>query len=556
MKHLAGKDALLEQLVSDGTQYIFGNPGTTEQAFMDALQDHPEVTYILCLHEGVAVSMADAYARATRRPTFVQLHIAPGLGNAMGMLYNAFTSHTPMVVYVGQSASDIRLQEPLLGADLVAMAGPVTKWAYEPNNAAEIPQTLRRAVKTADEHPQGPVLVSLPIDIMEDRVDVEICPTSLTRWRVHPDPEAIDEAAALLADSKQPLVIIGDGISLSNAQAGVQHLAEQIGAPIYQAYSTEVNVAFDHPLYAGSLPYTSAQAAEIIAGVLEAHDVVIAIGTPVFRLIFPQPQLSVPSGRPFIHIDLDERELGKNTVGALQIKADCGAAIESLLQRLDERRPVDADRRASTIAERIGATRDAWLARDRERWNQTPISIPRLMGEIADALPADASIFDEAMTSSSALQRYIAPLPGQYFRARGGGIGPGIPGAIGLQLARGKQPVVGVVSDGASMYAITALWTAAHHDVPVVIVVCNNGAYRILKNNLVDYLGPAAVARHFVELDLSPPELRFDEIARSMGVHGRRVEHPADIAPALAEAFALRRPALIDVVVEGAARVE
>ena len=218
MPLVTGKRALLEQLVADGVRYIFGNPGTTEQPFMDLLQDYPQLEFILCLHEGVAISLADAYARATRKPAFVELHIAPGLGNAVGMLFNAKVGQSPLVVYVGQSASRALFQEPLLSGDLVEIATPVTKWAYEINHAADLPQVVRRAFKVADEAPQGPVVLSIPIDVMDEEADVAIQPSSYTRWRAHPDPAAMDEAADLLARSRRPMIVTGDGVALSNGQ--------------------------------------------------------------------------------------------------------------------------------------------------------------------------------------------------------------------------------------------------------------------------------------------------------------------------------------------------
>jgi benzoylformate decarboxylase len=494
--------------------------------------------------------MADAYARATRRPSFVQLHIAPGLGNAMGMLFNAHASRTPMVVYAGQAASDVLAHEPLLSADLVDMAKPVTKWGYEPSHAVEVPQALRRAITIASDPPQGPVLLSLPIDVMDDSADVRIAPTSLTSWQVRPDPQAIDQAAEMLAASDNPLLLIGDGVALCGGQHHVARLAQKLGAPIWQAYSSEVNVPFDDPMLAGSLPNTSSRASELTARLLAQHDVVLAIGAPVFRFVFPQPGPALPTGVQFVHIDLDGRELGRSTVGGLLIKSDCAVAAQELCRRLDSRPLAAAPARTERIRAEIAAARAAALERDREHWDDQPISVPRLMAEIAAALPPGTAIFDEAMTSSSTLLRYITPAPGHYFRARGGGIGPGIPGAVGLKLALGDTPVIGIVSDGASMYSLTALWTAAHHGIPVVIVVCNNGSYRILKENLADYLGESGADRRFVELDLTAPELRFDQIAEAMGVHGRRVEDPDELGPALRAAFALGRPAVIDVPIQ------
>ena len=172
------------------------------------------------------------------------------------------------------------------------------------------------------------------------------------------------------------------------------------------------------------------------------------------------------------------------------------------------------------------------------------------MSEIADVLPHDAAVFDEAITSSGVLQRYVIPRPGRYFRARGGGLGPGLPGTLGLKLAMPDRPVVGVVADGSAMYSVSAFWTAAHHRIPVTWVICNNASYRILKENLIDYLGPSHPARKFVAMDLTDPPLRYDRIAESMGVRGWRVERPSDLRPALESALASGAPAVVDVAIQ------
>jgi benzoylformate decarboxylase len=255
-----------------------------------------------------------------------------------------------------------------------------------------------------------------------------------------------------------------------------------------------------------------------------------------------------------IHIDVDGWEIGKNVPGVLGIKADCRAALCALVERLESRAPSDARERVERIASEERRRREQVLADDRRSWDDSPIAVPRLMSELADLLPPEAAIFDEAVTASPALTRYVKPRPGQYFRGRGGSLGPGLPGAVGLKLAMPERPVVGVVADGAAMFTMSALWTAAHHRVPVTWVICNNASYRILKENVMDYLGSSHGTRRFVAMDLTDPPLRFDRLAESMGVHGRRVDRPDDIRPALEEALAMRAPALVDVVLQSAVR--
>ena len=547
---MTGKRAFVEQLIADGVRYVFGNPGTTEQAFLDTIGEYPDIEFILCLHEGVAVSMADAYARATGKPAFVQIHIAPGLGNAMGMIFNAKASHSPLLVYAGQAASDALLQEPILSDDLVAMANPITKWAWEVHHAADIPLAVRRGLKTAEEPPRGPVFLSIPIDVMEQTAEVSIETTSYVRWQVRPDPAAIAEAGEILAGASRPAVIVGDGVAVSSAHAEVALLAETLGAPIYNGYTSEVSVAGDHPLLARVLPRGSADSPDIVARILGAHDVVIAVGTPVFRFVFPRPGPVVPAQTKVIHLDIDGWELGKNLPGVLGIKADCRAGIVDLLDDLSSRTLDGVRERTDAIRRAVLDGRAGALAADRARWDDTPISPARLMSELAGVLSPDAVVFDEATSAGAALARYLSLGPGCYFRARGGGIGPGMPGPVGLKLALPDRPVVGVVSDGSAMYSITALWTAAHHRVPVTWVICNNGRYGVLEQNLRDYRGELASDRGFVGTDLSDPPLRFDRIAESLGVHGRRVERPEDLRPAFEEALGLGAPALVDVVID------
>jgi benzoylformate decarboxylase len=549
MPRMTGKRALLEQLVADEVRYIFGNPGTTEQAFMDLLQDYPQLEFILCLHEGVAVSLGDAFARATRKPAFVELHIAPGLGNGVGMLFNAKVGQSPLVVYVGQSASRALFQEPLLSGDLVEIATPVTKWAYEIDHAADLPQAVRRALKVADEAPQGPVVLSIPIDTLDEEADVAIRPTEYTRWRAQPDPRAADEAADLLAVARRPMIVVGDGVALSDGQEEVARLAELLGAPVYQGYTTEVNVPPDHPLVAGTLPFTNAAAPEVTGKLWAEHDVVLALGVPLFRFIFPRPGVVRAPDTKVIQVDLNGWEIGKNLPEAIGIKADCRAMLRALLERLESRPPAGARERAGAIAAATRTRREQMAADDRKAWDATPISVPRLMSEIAAVLPQDAAVFDEAITSSTVLQRYLRPRPGRYFRARGGGLGPGLPGTLGVKLAMPDRPVVGVVADGSAMYSVSAFWTAAHHRIPVTWVICNNSSYRILKENLIDYLGPSHPGRKFMATDLTDPPLRYDRIAESMGVRGWRVERPDELRPALERALALGAPAVVDVAI-------
>src|SRR2546425_7652893 len=275
----------------------------------------------------------------------------------------------------------------------------------------------------------------------------------------------------------------------------------------------------------------------------------------MFQLIFPEVQNPVPAGTKIVQIDINPWEIGKNVNPDLAFLADPKAALAELCEQVRRHRTPDQSRvaaeRAQKIAERTKAARARYWEQAKKSWDATPISAPRLMHEIRHALPDDALVFAEAITNSAHLTQALMPdEPGRLVRVRGGGIGPGLPGSLGAQLARPDRKVVGICSDGAAMYSISALWTAAHHRIPVTYVMLNNAAYRILKLNMVKYLGTAARGRKFVAMDLTDPDLRFDRMAEAMGVPGRRVERPEDLAPALKEALAIDGPSLIDVAME------
>src|SRR5215467_7731496 len=522
----------MEQLIADGVRHIFGNPGTTEQGFMDILQDYPQMQFMLALHEGVAMSMADTYARITRRPAFVEVHIAPGLGNAMGMMHNARIGKSPLVIYAGQSPSDVLLQEPHLSGPLVDMARPIAKWSAQIEHAHDVPRALRRAFKIAAEPPQGPVFLGLPMDVLDAEAEVEIAPTTFTNWRTRPNAEGLDQLAEVLVGAERPMLMVGDSVNLAEAQREVTQVAELLGAPIFECYASEFNVPACHPLYLGSVDFVSPKN---LRATLADCDVLFVVGAPVFQLIFPEPEAPVlGKNTRLVQLDCFTHELGKNVRPDIALVGDPKAGLAELAGLIQERqsgarKEAAVERRARAEA-RVARSNESYWANARKNWDASPISGPRLMHEIKQALPDNALVFSESVTNGKHLEMAIAPeAPGQLVKVRGGGIGPGLPGTLGAALARPDRKVVGVCSDGAAMYSVSALWTAAHHRIPVTFVMLNNRAYRILKLNMLEYLGEGAAGREFVAMDLTEPELRFDRMAEAMGVPARRIERPEEL---------------------------
>ncbi len=553
MPRLTGRYAFLEQLVTDGVTHIFGNPGTTEEAFIDALQDYPQLQYILALHESVAVGIADGYSRATDRPSFVQLHINPGLGNAMGMLYNAYRTQTPMVVYAGQHPQHGSSQEPILFGDLVRMAEPVTKWAAHVEDAGEIPVLLRRAFKAAMEPPRGPVFLSIPTNVMDEEAEVDTVPTAYTNTRIRPDPEAVERIAQVLIDAQTPVIVCGAGVATSGAQSELVRLAETLGARVHSSFAAEMPFPADHPLYAGLLNVISEPA---LRSQLSGADVVLAVGTPILTLLFPFAEPPFPPRAPVIHIDLNPWEISKNWPVQHGIMADPKMALADLLAALQKHLTPDyrdaAQRRAQAIQEMVRQTMQAMDSSAQAKWDGVPIAPARMAKELAGAIAPGTVLFDESITTGGFVMRHLRMSePGTHYRAAGGGLGPGMPNPIGIKLARPDRPVLSVIGDGAALYTIQALWTAAHHSVPVTWVVANNASYRILKLNMLEYLGGDAPGRRSIAMDLTDPPLDFSRIAASFGVEGVRVEHPDQIGDAVREAQAAQEPRVVDIVIDG-----
>lgn len=548
-----GRFAILDQLLADGIHYMFGNPGTVEQGFLDALSDYQDLQYILTLQESVAVAIADGYARATRRPAVVQLHSGVGLGNGIGMMYQARRGHAPLVVISGEAGVRYDAMDAQMAADLVAMAEPVTKWATRVVDPSSLLRVLRRAIKVAATPPMGPVFVCLPMDVLDAPNEEAVVPTSFPVTRVAPEPEQIAQMAAMLAAGRKPMIIMGDGVAASGAQAELTRVAELLGAEVWGADSSEVNMSATHPLFKDLLGHMFGEHSSAITS---QADVVLICGTYVFPEVFPALSGVFAPGAKVIHIDLNACEVAKNFPVDLGLISDPKTTLARLAAALEATMTPEQREAASARTSQCAAAREQEVAAQREadkgRRDAIPLHPSRFMEELADQLPKDAMIFDEALTTSPDLVHYLPPAtPGHYFQTRGGSLGVGIPGAIGLKLAHPDKTVIGFSGDGGSMYTIQALWTAAHHRIGAKFVICNNHSYELLKLNMQQYWRERQLPeREFpASFELQDPDIRFDELARAMGVQAVRVERPEQIGPAIRQALVDDEPFLIDLVI-------
>jgi benzoylformate decarboxylase len=550
-----GRFALFEQLLADGIPYMFGNPGTVEQGFLDALADYPALEYVCALHETVAVGVADGYARASRRPAVVQLHSGVGLGNGIGMMYQAKRGHAPLVVLAGDAGVRYDAMDAQMAADLVGMAEPVTKWAARVTHPASLLRMLRRAIKIASTPPMGPVFLALPMDVLDAPNTERAVPTVVPATRTVPEPALLTRAARLLAGAEHPMIIVGDGVAFSEGQPELARVAELWGAEVWGADSSEVNLSAGHPHYRGELGHMFGQHSQPIT---VRADAVLICGTYVFPEVFPSLDGAFAAAARVVHVDLDANAIAKNFPADLGLVSDpkltLAGLAESLGREMSPAQREAATRRSRRLAADKARDHEAQRRADRARWDENPMPAARFMSELAELAPGEAIIFDEALTTSPDLVRYLPPTqPGAYFQTRGGSLGVGIPGALGLKLAHPDRTVFGFTGDGGGMYTIQALWTAAHHQIGAKFVVCNNRSYRILKLNIQQYWRERGLPDHEFPacFELGDPELRYDRIAESLGVPAVRVETGSQVRPAITRALETDGPFLIDLVIDG-----
>ncbi len=556
MTRMLGKHALAEMLVAEGVEYIFGNPGTSETPFLDGLQDYPQLQYIQALQEGTAVGMADGYARATGKPAFANIHIAGGLANGISGLYNAFRGGTPLVLTAGNSDTRMLINEPVLSGDLVEMTEQYTKWSVEVRHASDIPVAIRRAFKEAKTPPTGPVFVSFPWDTLDEEVDFEAVGSSEGFFRIRPDAAAVERSTELLASAENPVIVVGDRVAQAGAVEQVVRVAEQTGARVVATSYSEVNFPTAHPQWGGMLNLNSPATARQFANA----DVVMAVGTDVFASFLYVDVPFLQPGTKLIHLDSNYWEIEKSYPTEVGIMADPAAGMADLAASLESSMTGGQREAAATRAATLAAARQRDAERYQERikptWDNLPMPVERMMHELAAAVPPDTIVADEAVTSRPALNRaFDFEKPGDIYGIRGGALGWAMPGALGVKLAHPDRPVLAVVGDGASMYTVQALWTASRYNIPVVYAICNNQAYRILKVNMEVYLRDMLDDRErdsdYVGMDFAN-RLDLAMMAQAMGVHGERVDDPAEIGPAIQRAFESGRPALLDITISGA----
>ena len=551
MNRIGGGSAFLTLLKDEGVTHMFGNPGTTELPIMHAMRDHQDLEYVLGLQESLVVAMADGFSRATGKLTACNVHVAPGLGNAIGSIYNAKFTGTPMIITAGQQEQGHGLTEPLLYDPLVPIAEPVVKWATEITRIEDLPRVIRRAAKIAMAPPSGPVFLSLPGDVLNDEAGIDLGTSTRVNTRVRPADDVLDGLAERILAAKNPVILCGDEIVKSDALAEAADFAEALGAHAYQqTVPYGAHFLSEHVCYMGGLSRDQ----QHVRDTLSPYDLMIVLGADVLRMSVWSEVDPMPADMKVIQIGLVDWEMGKNYAAEQAIGADVRETLRALT-------PMLKAKGGSALAEKAAASCKElaeinWSAKRAkitggiaETGGGSPINPDWMTMQVVDALPANAVVVHEGLTSTRHLNNLLAYKDRySYHGFASGGIGWAVPAAVGIQLADLDRPVCAIIGDGSSMYSIQALWTAAHKNLPMTYVIAANRSYRILKQRLKLF----HQNEHYVGMDLDDPIIDFVGLAQSLGLTAERVDEPDALKPALDKALANAGPNLIEVVVDNA----
>jgi benzoylformate decarboxylase len=513
------RERIFEVLRAHGMTTMFGNPGSTELPF---LQNYPEdFEYVLGLQEASVVALAVGYAFLKEEAALVNLHTTAGTGNAMGAIVTAWHAQAPIVITAGQQDRRQIRAEPFLWGRQADFVKPYVKWSIEPHLATDIPGALERAYHVAMSEPRGPVFVSIPMDGMDDECPaVEIRKVS---HRAAPDPEAIREFAKILSAGKEIALIAGEEIDAAGATSAVVELAERLQAPVYLSpLSHTWGFPTRHELFRGELPAAMAPLAEK----LSAFDTVLVVGSTVFNYYPYIPGPVVKLGTKALQITNDPNVASRSLTG-LSIVGNIQLTVKELLKFV-ERRSSSKTGESSRPVRKVDAS--------------IPPSSEYVQLRLAEAIPSNAIVFNEAPTSERFFQAALT-LPHSHYQTASGGLGFAMPAAVGAALAQNDRPVVCITGDGSAQYSIQALWTAARRSARVTFIVMNNGEYAILKA-----FGMLLHSEKVPGLDV--PGIDFEGLAKGYGVDFRKITKPEEIAEQVRDAISSNKPNLIDLPID------
>ncbi len=548
---MIGAEVVCNILKNEGVKYVFGVPGNSEVPLLDALANTKGLKYISAVHESVSMGMADGYSRASGNIGIALVHTTPGTANIIGNLSNAYDAGTPLVAIAGQQDSRLQWCDPLLDSDLLPMVSQHTKDRWRVGRVEDIATALNRALKEASTPPTGPVFLVIPRDLQAQALTVDNLPPPrrAVPMSIRPDKDYLKKAAQLLVSAEQPAVMAGSQVPSADAIPDLIKLAEMLGAPIFTTgLVPKFIVPTDHPLYFGRVPPIGFG----LPGLESPADVLVAVGSKLFKQLFHIEGPIIPPSTKLIHIDHDPKALARECqaevalVGSPKtVLAELAAEVNRLMSPKRRQKSQQRFEKLQTAREQAKAACEADFKRE---WDDVPLRPSRAIREIANVLPPNSVVVDEAVMLTS----YVASImeftkPGSYFCSITC-LGWGLPASLGVALASPRKPVVALVGDGSALFGIQALWSAAKYQIPVIMVVLNNQGYAAVKWGFASY--PERKSGEEADLGYDLGKVDFPKLAQSFGISGQRIEKPQEIGPVLRKAIRSKKPSLIDIIVD------
>jgi benzoylformate decarboxylase len=517
------RDAIYDLMRRFGMTYVFGNPGSTELPFFRTFPD--DFRYVLGLQEAVVAGMADGYAQATRNASLVNLHSAAGVGNAMGNIFTAYKNHTPMVITAGQQARSILPFEPFLAsAQSTELPRPYVKWSVEPARAEDVPLAFARAYYTAMMPPRGPVLVSIPADDWER--PAELVPQRVVSRELRPDPHVIERIARAINHSHSPAIVVGAGVDRDDAWDEMVRLAESTNARVWAApMSGRCGFPEDHALFAGFLPPMR----EKIVGLLHGHDVILVTGAPAFTYHVEGHGPHAPDGATICQLIDDPATAAWTPVGMAAVGGIRLALLDLLAHVVEKRRVRPSGRGPIPRVE-----------------PSTPMSVAYVLQTLQEVRDSKSIVVEEAPSARPVMQSHLPITRSEgFYTMDSGGLGWGMPAAVGIALAKPGEKIIALMGDGSSMYSIQALWSAAQWKLPITFIVLNNRRYAALR----EFAPVFAFSEDETVQGTELPNIDFAMLARAQGCEGLRVEDAFELKETLFRALQAPLPVLVEVEV-------
>ena len=555
LENMTGGELMAEFLIDWDVPYVFGLAGSEEVGFLDALVDRTALQYATCLHESAAMAMADGYSRSTGQTTIVQLHSVAGAAYALGQLAGSFRDNIPVVVLAGRQSANFRGHDGFLeAANLHQLPQDYARWTWDLMSAETIPEVMRRAFLLAEAPPGGPTFVTMSKDLQETRVPVaEIVPRSRSRvaTEVAPRDEHVRKIADALLAAQLPVLFLGNEAIRYDISGEVAGIAEEIAAMVMTATRIPVVFPNTHPNYAGEFQDDKTIMPDI--------DVFWSLGAPMFKTGARSSQPLVSRSATVIHTSLVESEVGRNypvdIASIASIKSTSAAVLEELRRRNTNSSAI-RDRR-KWVNEYTEKRRRSIEEDAKPTWNNAPIASTRLMSELDRRMAADAYVVSEIVTSDVYIRRHITFDHTRPFEQRrrsfdtvSGILGWGVAASIGVKIGNPEKEVWCLTGDGSLNFGSQALWSAVRYEVPIGIVVFNNGQYQANRHNQNRYKGRMLQTGKYIGVNLGHPDISYVKMAETYGMEGERVEKPGDIAAALRrcqQAMRADRAYLVDV---------